>query len=93
VSRRCSSQPHFWLIRKHREYGPVRRRYPEFVLHWDLEDLVKAMGNRPVLWTDRTNWMRRVAPLGSAYRYRYVLGDATDLSDAQDNAYLDELLQ
>jgi hypothetical protein len=66
---------------------------PEFVLHWDLEDLVKAMGNRPVLWTDPTNWMRRAVPLGSAYRYRYVLGDATDLSDAQDNAHLDELLQ
>ena len=25
---------------------------PGFALHWDLEDLTKAMGNRPVLWTD-----------------------------------------
>ena len=25
---------------------------PGFALHWDLDDLTKAMGNRPVLWTD-----------------------------------------
>jgi len=55
-------------------------------------DLVKAMGSRPVVWTDRTNWMRRVVALGPGFRYRYVLGDATDLADAQDDAYIRELL-
>ena len=66
---------------------------PRFVLHWDLDDLVKALGTRPVLWTDPTNWMGRVVPLGPAYQYRYVLGDATDFSDAQDDAYLGEFLR
>ena len=66
---------------------------PGFVLQWDLGDLTKAMGDRPVMWTDPTNWMSRVAPLGSPFRYRYVLGDTTDLADDQDNAYLDELMK
>ena len=65
---------------------------PGFALHWDVEDLVKAMGSRPILWTDPTNWMRRVVPLGPPFRYRYVLGDATDLSDEQNNAYVQELI-
>jgi dienelactone hydrolase len=66
---------------------------PGFALHWDLDDLVKAMGARPVLWTDPTNWMRRVVTLGPTFRYRYVLGDATDFSDAQDREFADELLR
>ena len=66
---------------------------PGFVLRWDLDDLVKAMGNRPVMWTDPTSWMRRVVALGPPFQYRYVLGDATDFSDAQDEAYVDELLR
>ncbi len=66
---------------------------PGFALHWDLDDLVKAMGARPVLWTDPTNWMRRVIALGPPFQYRYVLGDATDFSDAQDKAFTDELLR
>jgi dienelactone hydrolase len=66
---------------------------PGFVLHWDVEDLVKAMGSRPILWTDPTNWMRRVVPLGPPFRYRYVLGDTTDLSDEQNNSYVDELVK
>ena len=45
---------------------------PEFVLHWDLEDLVKALGNRRLLWSDPTNWMNRVVPVGDKYRYRYL---------------------
>lgn len=65
---------------------------PGFALHWDLEDLVKAVGERRVLWTDPTNWMSRPVALGAAFRYRYVLGDTTDLHDAQDDAYIDELL-
>jgi hypothetical protein len=66
---------------------------PGFVLRWDLDDLVKTMGKRPVLWTDPTNWMRRVVALGPPFQYRYVLGDATDFRDAQDDAYVAELLR
>lgn len=66
---------------------------PGFALHWDLDDLVKAMGARPVLWTDPSNWMRRVVALGPPFRYRYVLGDATDFSDAQDREFVDDLLR
>jgi hypothetical protein len=45
---------------------------PGFALHWDFPDLVEAIGERRVLWTDPTNWMNRVLPLGARYRYRYV---------------------
>ncbi|HEY5254155.1 MAG TPA: acetylxylan esterase, partial [Acidobacteriaceae bacterium] len=65
---------------------------PNFGLHWDLDDLVKAMGKRQVLWTDPTNWMHGVVALGPPYQYRYVIGDATDLVNAQDDAYVHELL-
>src|SRR5439155_5142788 len=58
---------------------------PGFALNWELEDLKKAMGNRPVLWTDPANWMGRVVAAGPHFRYRYVLGDLTDMSDAQDD--------
>ena len=47
---------------------------------------------RQVLWTDPTNWMRRVVALGPPFQYRYVLGDTTDLADAQDDGYIRELL-
>ena len=66
---------------------------PGFVLHWDLEDLTKAMGDRAVLWTDPTNWMGRVVAAGPRFQYRYVLGDLTDRSDAQDNEYVRQLMQ
>ncbi|MFB3921962.1 MAG: acetylxylan esterase [Terriglobia bacterium] len=66
---------------------------PGFVLRWDLRDLVKAMGNRPVIWTDPTAWMSRVTPLGPPFRYRYILGDTTELADEQDNSYLEELMK
>jgi len=66
---------------------------PGFALHWDLEDLTRVMGGRPVMWTDPTNWMGKIAAAGPSYRYRYVIGDVTDLSDEQDNAYIDELLR
>ena len=66
---------------------------PGFVLHWDLSDLVKLMGNRQAMWTDPTDWMGRVVPLGPPFLYRYVLGDATDLKNAQDDAYIQELLR
>ncbi len=66
---------------------------PGFALHWDLDDLTKAMGERQVLWTDPTNWMQRPVALGPPFQYRYILGDTTDLHDQQDNAYIDELLR
>jgi cephalosporin-C deacetylase-like acetyl esterase len=50
---------------------------PRFALHWDFQDLVSAIGDRRVFWSDPTNWMNRVVPLGAPYRYRYVgEGDA-----------------
>jgi len=66
---------------------------PGFALHWDLEDLTRAMGNRPVLWTDPANWMNRIVALRGPYQYRYILGDTTELADAQDDAYIDEFLK
>lgn len=66
---------------------------PGFVLHWDLNDLVKAMGSRPVMWTDPANWMNRIVDLNGPYQYRYILGDTTELADAQDDAYIDEFLK
>ncbi|HWQ53757.1 MAG TPA: acetylxylan esterase [Bryobacteraceae bacterium] len=43
---------------------------PGFALHWDMEDLVKAMGNRAVVWSDPTDWMGEVVPRlkGKSYR-------------------------
>ena len=66
---------------------------PGFAIRWDLDDLTRAMGNRPVLWTDPANWMGRPVPLGPPFRYRSVIGDATDLLDEQDNRYLEEFLR
>jgi hypothetical protein len=66
---------------------------PGFALHWDLEDLINAMGDRPVLWTDPTNWMERPVFLGAPFRYRYVIGDTTDLRDEQDNMFINELIR
>ncbi len=66
---------------------------PGFALHWDLDDLRKAMGPRPVLWTDPTGWMGEVVTRGQGFRYRYVLGDITDMSDAQDDEYVQELMR
>ncbi len=51
------------------------------------------MKTRPVLWTDPTNWMGRPVHLGPRFRYRYVIGDTTDLHDEQDNAYINEFIQ
>ena len=66
---------------------------PGFALHWDLDDLLKAMTNRPWLWTDPSNWMGHPVSLGPPFRYRYILGDTTDLHDEQDNAYMNEFLR
>jgi len=66
---------------------------PGFALHWDFDDLTQAMGNRPVMWTDPANWMNRIVSLPGPYQYRYILGDTTELADAQDNAFIEQFLQ
>ena len=58
---------------------------PGFLLHWDLADLVRALGTRPVLWTDPADWVGRTVPLGAGFRYRY--------SGQTDEAFLAELLR
>jgi hypothetical protein len=50
---------------------------PGFALHWDLNDLVKAMAPRSVLWTDPTDWRRIVAPRLEGFRYR-TYGESDD---------------
>jgi cephalosporin-C deacetylase-like acetyl esterase len=65
---------------------------PGFALHWDLNDLTTAMGNRPVLWTDPANWMGHAVPLGPPFHYRTVLGDTTDLHDEEDNAFIKDFI-
>jgi hypothetical protein len=55
---------------------------PRFALHWDFQDLVEAIGDRRVLWTDPANWVNRVVPLGAPYRYRYVgEGDVSSMEE------------
>ena len=66
---------------------------PGFVLRWDLEDLTRLMGDRPVLWTDPANWMGRVTQAGPHFRYRWVLGDITEMSDTQDLDHAQELMR
>lgn len=66
---------------------------PGFALRWDLEDLVKSIEPRRVLWTDPTNWMSRPVPLGQRFRYRYNLGDDTDYHDDQENGFIKELIR
>ena len=58
---------------------------PSFALHWDLKDLVDAMGTRPVLWTDPTNWMDEPVFSGPAFRYRYV--------GEPDRAYIEDFFR
>jgi len=66
---------------------------PGFALRWDLDDLVRAMGNRSVLWTDPSNWMGHPVFFAGPFRYRYVLGDTTELHDAQDDAFIAEFVR
>jgi cephalosporin-C deacetylase-like acetyl esterase len=58
---------------------------PGFALHWDLEDLVKAMAPRPVLWTDPTDWMREVVPHLAGFLYRTF--------EEPDDRFLAELMK
>jgi cephalosporin-C deacetylase-like acetyl esterase len=64
---------------------------PGFVLHWDADDLRKALGKRPVMWTDPTDWMDAVVPLGPAFEYRYALfGSAPAYREELERIYFDE---
>ena len=58
---------------------------PGFLLHWDLADLARAVGPRPLLWTDPADWMGHTVPLGAGFRYRY--------SGQTDDAFIAELLE
>ncbi len=66
---------------------------PGFVLHWDLQDLRNAMGNRTVLWTDPADWMGRVIDAGPRFAYRYSPGDLTDMLDDQDRSFAAQLMK
>jgi cephalosporin-C deacetylase-like acetyl esterase len=55
--------------------GPVNRNLqdaivPGFALRWDLADLRRALGARPVIWTDPTDWMGTVVPNVQGCLYR-----------------------
>ncbi|HEY2979905.1 MAG TPA: acetylxylan esterase [Anaerolineales bacterium] len=43
---------------------------PGFALRWDLEDIVKAIAPRKVIWSDPTDWMGVVTPAGADFLYR-----------------------
>ena len=45
-----------------------------------------------MLWTDPANWMQRVTWAGPGFRYRWVLGDLTDMSELQDMQFLRDLM-
>ena len=67
---------------------------PGFILHWDLDDLTKAMGSGRVLWTDPAGWTDQVIPLGPPFLYRYlVYGIDTDLYNQQAEQFINEFLQ
>jgi len=66
---------------------------PGFVLRWDLQNLVKAIEPRRVLWTDPTNWTQHVIAAGPQFSYRYVVGDVTDEEDRQDDAFISQFLK
>jgi hypothetical protein len=58
---------------------------PGFALHWDLEDLVKAMAPRPVFWSDPTDWMHKVVPHLAGFLYRTF--------EEPDDRFLAELMK
>jgi cephalosporin-C deacetylase-like acetyl esterase len=67
---------------------------PGFILHWDLDDLVKAAGNQRVLRTDPTGWTDQVIPLGPPFLYRYlVYGIDTDLYNQQAEQFINEFIR
>lgn len=70
--------------------GPLHRNLhdavlPGFALKWDLADVASAIGPRAVLWTDPSDWLGAVVPLGAKYRYRSFAGG--------NGQYIHDLLQ
>jgi cephalosporin-C deacetylase-like acetyl esterase len=58
---------------------------PGFLLHWDLADLVRAMGSRRVLWTDPADWMNHTMQVAGDFRY--------SVDGQPDDLFLDELIK
>ncbi len=55
--------------------SPVNRNLhdaliPGFALKWDLADLRRALGTRPLVWTDPTDWMGVILPHVDGCTYR-----------------------
>jgi cephalosporin-C deacetylase-like acetyl esterase len=84
-----------WLDRTPHSFGPALENpihtdlhdavIPGFALRWDIQDLAGLMGQRRIFWTDPTDWMGGVVPLGPKYRYRHF--------DEQDDALIKESLR
>jgi hypothetical protein len=67
---------------------------PGFVLRWDTEDMRKALGRRQLMWTDPTDWMDEVVPLGKPFEYRYALfGSAPAYREELEKIYFDEFIK
>jgi cephalosporin-C deacetylase-like acetyl esterase len=58
---------------------------PGFALRWDLSDMVKAIEPRRVVWSDPSDWMGAVQPLGAKYLYRTF--------ESGDGAFIEALLR
>lgn len=58
---------------------------PGFALHWDLDDLVKAMAPRTVVWTDPADWLGMVVPHLRGFLYRTF--------EEPDDRFLSELMK
>lgn len=80
-----------WLDRTPHSYSPAFENpihsdlhggvIPGFALHWDIQDLAGLLGQRRIFWTDPTDWMGRVVPLGNRYRYRHFEEPTDVLAD------------
>ena len=80
-----------WLDRTPHSYSPAFENpihsdlhdgvIPGFALRWDIQDLAGLLGQRRIFWTDPTDWMGRVVPLGNKYRYRHFEEPTNELAD------------
>jgi hypothetical protein len=57
--------------------------FPGFALHWDLDDLVKSIAPRKVIWSDPTDWMGAITPRLDGFLYRTF--------EESDDRFLNEL--
>lgn len=58
---------------------------PGFALHWDLQDLARAIAPREVIWSDPTDWMRSIQPRLAGFLYRST--------EETDDRFLKQLLR